>query len=106
MDCREAQRMIRPFLKNDLNEQDKYAFIMHVKTCKECMDELSLEFIATEGVNLLDNNPNIDLNEELNRIIDLGVHRNHVRRHMRASFVAIVAMIACVLFLVGSAGLM
>lgn len=106
MNCRETQRMIRPFLKNKLSQQDRHEFIMHVRSCKECMDELSLEFIVTEGVNLLDEDSSIDLNEELNRILDLGNHRNHVRRHMRASFIAVAAMVACVLFLVGSAGLM
>lgn len=104
MDCKETQRLIRMFLKNELKDQERYAFIQHIRSCKECMDELSLSFIVTEGVNMLDEDASIDLNAELNRLLDIGEYRSHF--HLRKSLVAIAAMIACVLLLVGSAGLM
>ena len=104
MDCKEAQHFIHSFLKNELNEQKRYEFIMHVKSCKECMDELRLEFLTTEGINLLDEDDSIDLNGYLDNILAIGVHKNRVKRHVKASFVALAAMIACVLLLVGSSG--
>lgn len=105
MDCKEIQRLIYPFLKNELSGQKKYEFIMHVKSCKECMDELRLEFMTTEGLNLMDEDDSIDLDSHLDKILATGVHGKQVRRHVKAGFVAITAMIACVLLLVGSSGL-
>lgn len=104
MDCKEAQRLVHSFLKGEMSEQKRYEFIMHVRICKECMDELRLEFITTEGLNLLDEDDSIDLNSYLDKILATGVHKNKVKRHVKASFVAVAAVIACVLLLVGSSG--
>ncbi len=40
LSCREMQSFIKPYLLNELNIRDAEMFVKHVRTCKECREEL------------------------------------------------------------------
>ena len=40
MTCREAEKLIMPFIDMKLEEEELEAFLTHVSTCPECREEL------------------------------------------------------------------
>ena len=42
MDCKETQRCIALFLKDELDNDTAFSFAEHVYACKECMEELTI----------------------------------------------------------------
>ncbi|MCC8045708.1 MAG: zf-HC2 domain-containing protein [Clostridiales bacterium] len=54
MKCNEARRMVVPFVKKELPERDTEAFLAHIETCEDCMDELDIYFIAYHALNAMD----------------------------------------------------
>ncbi len=54
MKCMEARHMVTPFVKGELSEKDTEAFLNHVGTCADCMDELDSYYIAYHASDLLD----------------------------------------------------
>ena len=65
MNCSECRKKIKGFLSGSLNNKNTIEFIEHVKSCDECMEELSIEYIVTEGVKRLDSMTSFDLDKEL-----------------------------------------
>lgn len=104
MDCKEAQRLIRPFLMDELDENKKNEFIMHVNACRECMEDLKLDFLVTEGVLVSDDRRDVDFEQMFQERLNLVLQKNRLHRFCRAGIVAVSAMVACILFLVSSAG--
>lgn len=104
MDCKEAQRLVRPFLRDELDEHVKNEFIMHVNSCKDCMEDLKLDFLITEGILANDDCIDVDFEQLFQERINLVMHKNRLHRFCRAGIVAVSAMVACILFLVSSAG--
>ena len=49
MDCKETQRCIALFLKDELDNDTAFSFAEHVYACKECMEELTIEYLLVEG---------------------------------------------------------
>lgn len=50
MDCKETQRLMRRFLEDKLDADTAREFILHVRSCKECMDELMIEYLISGGI--------------------------------------------------------
>lgn len=104
MDCKEAQRLFRPFLRDELDEHQKIEFIMHINSCKKCMEDLKLEFLVTEGIFVKDDQGDVDLEQLFQDKLKLVIQKNRLHRFFRVGVVAVSAMVACILFLVSSAG--
>ena len=45
MDCKEAQRWIHLFLKDELDRDTEYQLVEHITSCSECMEELTVEYL-------------------------------------------------------------
>lgn len=67
MDCLESQKKIRAFIDEKMDSRETLEFIKHVQGCKDCMDELSIEYLVMFGVKQLDSDSSISFNldEEL-----------------------------------------
>ncbi len=50
MDCKEAQRCIHLFLKDELDRDTEYRLVEHITSCSECMEELTVEYLLLEGI--------------------------------------------------------
>ena len=55
MDCKEAQRCIPLFLKDELDRETAFRLVKHITSCSECMEELTVEYLLTEGISRLEN---------------------------------------------------
>lgn len=52
--CREVQKMITPYLDDELGNRDNTAFITHINSCPACRRELETGFIVDYAVQYLD----------------------------------------------------
>ncbi|MGN0437967.1 MAG: anti-sigma factor family protein [Lachnospiraceae bacterium] len=65
MTCLEAQSKIIAYIENKLEKTDKLDFLVHVKNCKECKEELNIYYTMIEGMRQLDENETLSKNFEL-----------------------------------------
>lgn len=65
MDCLEIEKQIPLFLENKLEGKEIRDFVEHVAACKECREELSIHFLASEGIDIIEEGESFDLEKEL-----------------------------------------
>ena len=78
MNCLEAQSKIMAFIENKLPDDELREFIKHVRSCKNCYEELEIYYTLIVGMKQLDEEDNIStdfenaldkkLEEEMNRL--------------------------------------
>ncbi|MFI3212811.1 MAG: zf-HC2 domain-containing protein [Eubacteriales bacterium] len=69
MTCKDAEKMIPVFLKQELNNKTMKEFLKHVETCENCKEELSIQYLVMAGTVILETGNSFDLNEELENMI-------------------------------------
>lgn len=70
MTCKEAQALVIPYINQELTIDELEPFMEHIKTCKECREELEIYYIAMVGVRQLDTEGDIsNIKEDLEKTI-------------------------------------
>ena len=44
MECKEAEKLVIPFLRNELQAEETEQFISHVRSCEVCREELEIYY--------------------------------------------------------------
>lgn len=101
MDCKETQRCIHLFLKEELDMRTAQKFVEHVHTCSECMEELTIEYLLLEGINRLENAEDIDVQNELDEKLDRVMNRKRMYKQLKAGLFLIASMMFCIFLLGG-----
>jgi len=65
MDCKQFVKRIPDFLMRDMDYHDLKQFCTHAKTCDNCKEELTIQFLVSEGITHLEAGDAFDLNKEL-----------------------------------------
>ena len=65
MDCKQVEKMIPQFLDDDLTTEELREFMEHIENCTDCKEELTIEFLVSEGLVRLENGAVFDLQKEL-----------------------------------------
>lgn len=67
MTCMKAQSLITPFINDKLDIKDMEEFLNHIKTCKECREELEVYYISLTAMKQLDEDKQLsdDFNQDL-----------------------------------------
>lgn len=55
MTCQEAERMVTPYIRDELTGKELEAFLGHLEGCKGCQEELEIYFMVDVGLRQLDN---------------------------------------------------
>lgn len=101
MDCKQAEKKIPAFLRGELEGRRLAEFVEHIEDCPECMEELSIQFLVTEGMEQLEKGNSFNLQEELHeRMEDAGRHirlNQMLRNTLRWLELAVIAAIAAAL---------
>lgn len=81
MNCVEAQGMVSAFIEQKMDIKTKEAFLEHVDSCEECMEELEIHFIFYTGMKQLDQEKTFsdDFHQELMDFLEK--EREKIRRH-------------------------
>lgn len=69
MDCKEVQKNIAAFLNGELQGKDAERFLNHIKSCEECKEELSIQYLVREGTARLEGGGSFDLSKDLDVLI-------------------------------------
>lgn len=100
MDCKEFERRIPLFLQNNMDYESMEEFHKHMSECANCKEELSIQFLVSEGIKHLENGDVFNLDEELSGRIEAS-RRSHYRKGVVLN--AFQWILTTILFLVGAA---
>lgn len=95
--CEEVQKNIPTFIAGNMESKDTLAFIRHIRSCKTCMEELSVEYLVLVGVKRLDSASAFNLNDELE---DLML-RNEKKARRRKNISIAVFIISILIAIIG-----
>ena len=54
MTCMEAEKMVVPYMKDELSPTELEDFLDHIKTCENCREELEIYYTVSVGLRQLD----------------------------------------------------
>ena len=54
MTCMEAEKMVVPYMKDELSPTELEDFLDHIKTCDNCREELEIHYMVDVGLKNLD----------------------------------------------------
>lgn len=83
MTCKEVEKWIPLFLKDDLDTDDLREFMEHIDKCEECKEELSIQFLVQEGMARLEAGNVFDLQNELKHRMEGAEHTLKWRESMK-----------------------
>lgn len=77
MNCLETQSIIMAYIDGKLPDDERREFIKHVRSCRNCYEELDIYYTLIEGMKQLDESDNIstDFKNSLNRKLDEDMSR-------------------------------
>lgn len=81
-ECKTFEKSIPGFLSDSLDNRSLEQFLDHLAGCKNCQDELSVQFLVAEGMNKLETGENFHLQRELRSLIDLQYKRLAARKRL------------------------
>ncbi len=75
MTCQEAERMVIPYIHDELTIDELDEFLEHVETCDNCMEELEIHYMVDVGLKKLDeDDATYDIVGDLMRKMDSSVY--------------------------------
>jgi hypothetical protein len=69
MTCKDAEKLISPFLSDDLDNRELSEFLKHVENCPECKEELTIQFLVLVGMKRLEDGNTFNLRNELDNML-------------------------------------
>ncbi len=65
MECKEIEKLIRKFIDDELDYRESEQFMEHIEACPGCKEELTIQFLVSEGMLMLEDGVAFDLQSEL-----------------------------------------
>ncbi|MEG1847489.1 MAG: zf-HC2 domain-containing protein [Lachnospiraceae bacterium] len=65
MECKYYERMILPYLSEELEEEELQDFIKHIATCKGCQEEIAIQYLINDGMQKLEEGKSFNVEKEL-----------------------------------------
>ena len=98
MNCKETEKMVPAFLQDDLNSKELEQFIEHIDGCPECTEELSIQFLVSEGLERLEAGSNFNLQHALAERLGNAKHEIKVQQWLRCTLFSLeVAVVIAIL---------
>ena len=89
MDCKEAKRAIPHFFADELEGRQLKEFVWHLNKCQDCMEETTIQYLATEGILRLEEGKTFELDKELKEKLESAMRRERFRKRFRYTLVGI-----------------
>ena len=102
MTCKEATQYIMPYINDEMTDKEVQAFLEHIKSCKDCCEELEVHYTIYAGLAQLDSDGNdFDMRGLLEEAIAesegrVCAHKNFKVVYVLSQFVAIVSLIVLI----------
>lgn len=102
--CKEAEKMVIPYIEGQLRDKELRRFVRHVKECPDCREELETYYIVYKGLKQLDEKEELSMNiiEALNEDLENSGHhlRNMSLFYVTAIVIKWIANTCCIILLV------
>ena len=82
MDCKEIEKLIPGFVKNECTKEEEQILLEHIRKCPACKEELTIQFLLEEGLNRLEAGESFDLNKELEKRLSAREEENKPRKQI------------------------
>jgi len=99
MSCKEFEKLIPDFISRKLDYPTLKQFYEHMERCEACKEELTVQFLVTEGIQHLEDGSTFDLQAELMRRLEET--RQQIKLHGTFLNLGIVMEIAALCILAG-----
>lgn len=100
MDCKEAERLVQPYIENKIPPKKLGEFIEHVNCCSSCYDELETYYTIYFAMKYLDEDRHTSYNIKKMLDEDLKKRAQYVRRLRRRRMMSIGVGVILILVLV------
>ena len=70
MDCKEFEKLIPDYLAKKLDYPTLKRFYQHMENCRNCREELDIQFLVSEGMHRLEEGNAFDLQTELEQRLE------------------------------------
>lgn len=100
MKCKEAEKLIPLFLEDELETEELREFMEHIKSCSECEEELSIQFLVSEGMARLETGNVFDLQNELKVRMENAGSSLHFRENLRWLLVVLEGFVALAIIII------
>lgn len=81
MTCKEIEKQIPAFLEDSLDEDTLDEFVNHIKQCRDCEEELAIQYLSVEGLARLEAGASFSLDDELHHKLNQASHK--IKRNRR-----------------------
>jgi len=54
MTCKEVERLVMPYINDELTDEELGEFLEHMESCPDCREELEIYFTVDVGIRQLD----------------------------------------------------
>lgn len=102
--CKEATRMVMPYIEGQLCDKELRKFVNHIKNCQDCREELETYYIVYKGLMQLDEREELPMNiiEALNEDLENSGHhlRNMSLFYVVSEMIKWLVNISCGILLV------
>ena len=82
MDCKDFQKLIPGFLGDELDNYYLESFLGHIDSCKNCKEELTIQFLIDTGIQRLEDGSTFNLTSELKSTINDAWLRLRMRKRL------------------------
>lgn len=100
MTCIEAQKKMTQFIHEKLNKKELEDFLIHIRSCESCREDLEIYYTLFASIKLLDEDKNkgennaVDFERKLRRAEEL-VHKDKLLKlYKRMAILAIILLVA------------
>lgn len=100
MECKEEEKMIPAFLQDELYGKELEDFIEHIEGCPECKEELSIQFLVSEGLERLEAGNNFNLQKALENKLGNAWHQVKIRRGLISTLLCLEVAVAVEILIV------
>jgi len=94
--CNECEKMITGYLKNNLSVYDVDIMLNHIDGCHSCMEELTIQYLVSEGLASVEKSGNYNLVEELQKKLQ-GSRKKIELNILRVNFSILILSIVFIL---------
>ena len=96
LNCKDAERLINGYINKTLSSIDTIRLIEHIKTCPACREELTIQYLVSEGLNHLDEIDDYNLMTRLN--LKLEKSERDIREKQRKGMIYMAVLILALCF--------
>lgn len=94
MTCREAERMVMPYINRELTLEEQEEFLDHVAQCEDCSDELEIYYTIQVGLEQLEKAPHSTY--DIHKLMEEDIHSSRQKIYRSKVFGGIRLLISIV----------